>query len=69
MGNRRWSQINAAIYTVCFTGNAQVSLRCELRLALPTPRRSVPGDPDPEMQARVKAIETAVLALAARRVD
>jgi len=38
--------------------------------ALPTPQRSVPcgGDPDPEMQARVKAIETAVLALAAKQV-
>ena len=71
MGNRRWSQINATIYTVCFTGNAQVSSRCELCLGTTHSSKecALRGDPDPEMQARVKAIETAVLALAARRVD
>ena len=69
-GNRRWSQINATIYTVCFTGNAQVSSRCELCLGTTHSSKecALRGDPDPEMQARVKAIETAVLALAAKQV-
>ena len=69
-GNRRWSQINATIYTVCFTGNAQVKPRCELCLGTThcSRERALWGDADPEMQTRAKAIEAAVLALSAGQV-
>ena len=29
-GNKRWSQINPSLYSICFTGCAQVQSRCEL---------------------------------------
>jgi len=41
-GNRRWSQINATIYTVCFTEMSGCPRFVSCVLALPTPRRSVP---------------------------
>ena len=32
-GNRRWSQINPTLYSICFTGRAQQLSRCELCLS------------------------------------
>ena len=67
-GNRQWSRINSTLYTVCFTGNAQRTTRCELCLGTThaSGECALRGDPDPEMQSRVKAVESVVLALTAR---
>ena len=68
-GNRSWSQINATLYTLCFTGNAMATTRCELCFASTHSAAECEqrGDPDPEMPTRIKAIETAVLALAGKQ--
>ena len=67
--NDRWSVINSTLYTMCFTGMASTTKRCELCFAsthteLECAQR---GDPDPGMKDRLKAIETAVLALTGRQ--
>ena len=50
--------------------NVRVSLLCELCFGTTHSSKecTLRGDPDPDMQARVKAIETAVLVLAANQV-
>jgi len=67
-GNTRWSTINSTLYTVCFTGMAVATKRCELCFASTHSESECAqqGDPDPEMKDRIKAIETAVLALTAK---
>ncbi len=65
-GDRCWSKLNTTIYTMCFTGKAKSSVaRCEFCLA--TTHTSADcaqsGDRDPDVRARLKAIETAILAL------
>lgn len=67
--NDRWSVINSTLYTMCFTGMASTTKRCELCFAsthteLECAQR---GDPDPGMKDRLKAIETAVLALTGKQ--
>ena len=68
-GNRRWSQINPTLYSICFTGRAQQLSRCELCLSSAHGTKLCPlqSDPDPELPSRVKAVETALLSLASRR--
>ena len=67
-GNTRWSVINTTIYTMCFTGIAVSTKRCELCLATSHTERECAqrGDPDPGMGDRLKAIESAVLAITKR---
>jgi len=67
-GNTRWSVINSTLYTMCFTGMAATTKRCELCFATSHTERECAqrGDPDPEMRERLKAIETAVLAITAK---
>ena len=69
-GNRGWSRINSTIYTVCFTGNAQMTERCELCFGSTHASKdcALRGDPDPELQVRVKAVEAAVLAMSPKPV-
>ena len=64
-GHRRWSQLNP---TLCFTGNAQKVARCELCLGFThtAVECALRGEADPEMLGRVKVVESAILALAAR---
>ena len=54
---------------MCFTGKALSVARCELCLASThtTTECGLQGDTDPELPARMKAIESAVLALAANQ--
>ena len=67
-GNRLWSRVNSTLYTVCFTGNAQAAARCELCFGSTHSAKdcALQGDPDPEMQTRVKAVESALLAMTAK---
>ena len=63
--NMRWSVINSTLYTMCFTGMAAATKRCELCFATSHTDRECAqrGDPDPDMGDRLKIIESAVLAL------
>ena len=68
-GNRRWSQINPSLYSICFTGRAQQTNRCELcfNSSHQTKECALMAEPDPELPSRLKAVETAVVSLATRR--
>lgn len=65
-GNKRWSAINSTLYTVCFTGAAKPTKRCELCCATTHTEKECAqqGDPDPGMRDRLKTLETAILAMA-----
>ena len=66
-GDTHWSTINPTLYTVCFTGMAATTSRCELCFATSHSEKECAqqGDPEPGTKERLKAIETAVLALSA----
>ena len=68
-GNRRWSQKNPTLYSICFMGRAQQLSRCKLCLcsAHGTKLSPLQTNPDPELPSRVKAMEIALLLLASRR--
>ena len=70
-GNRRWSQINPMLYSICFTGKAQVVARCKLCLSASHSTMQCPldTDPDPDLPSRVKAVETTLLSLAGPRLQ
>ena len=62
----QWSVVNPSLYASCFTGSAKSSApRCELCQATTHTERECAqqGDSDPDMQQRVKAMESVVLAL------
>ena len=59
----RWSFINSTLYTMCFTGMASLTPQCELGHLSHGARVRTGGDPDPGMKDRLKALETAVLAI------
>ena len=64
--SQRWSVVNPSLYASCFTGSAKSSApRCELCQATTHTERECAqqGDSDPDMQQRVKAMESVVLAL------
>ena len=67
--NDRWSIINSTLYTMCFTGMASSTKRCELCFASTHTEQECAqrGDPDPGMKDRLKAIETAVLAITGKQ--
>ena len=69
-GNRRWSQINPSLYSICFTGWAQQSSRCELcfNSTHQTKEYALMAEADPELPARLKAVEAAVVSLATHRL-
>ena len=64
--NDRWSIINSTLYTMCFTGLASSTTRCELCFASSHTEQER-GDPDPGMKDRLKALETAVLAFTSKQ--
>ena len=67
-GNRKWSQINPSLYALCFTGKAVEAPRCDLCLSLKhtTQKCQLQEEADPELPSRLKAVESAVVSLAAR---
>ena len=64
-GNWQWARVNPSLYSVCFTGKVKRSGRCErcLSAAHKTEECALPGDEDPDVAKRLKAIEAAVMAL------
>ncbi len=68
-GNRLWSRINPSLYSICLSGVARVSKRCELCFGLTHDMKdcALSGDGDPDVGACLKAIESAVLALISAR--
>ena len=67
--NRCWSQINPSLYSLCFTGRAQTTRRCELCFSATHTSRQCPltSDSDPELPSQLRAVETAVASLVTRR--
>ena len=63
-GSRQWSKVNPSLYSICFSGVARTGQRCELCLSLSHPTRdcTMVNDPDPDVSARLKTLESAVLA-------
>ena len=62
--NRKWSQINTTLYSMCFTTSFRGGVsRCELCLGSmhSTADCALQGDPDPDMRDRVKAVEVALV--------
>ena len=64
-GNRHWSRVNPSLYSICFAGVARSSVRCELCLSLNHRSKdcAMVADSDPDVGSRLKAVESAVLAL------
>ena len=64
-GNRKRSQVNPSLYSLCFTGRAQEVQRCELCLSTAHRVQQCPLriEGDPELPSRVKAVESVVLSL------
>lgn len=65
-GNRRWSQINPSLYSNCFTGREQQSFRCNVcfNCTHQSKECALMAESDPELLARLKAVEAAVVTLA-----
>ena len=65
-GNRSWSKINPSLYSICFSGAARVSRRCELCLSTTheTLHCALAGGGDHDVGSRLAAIESAVLTFA-----
>ena len=64
-GQWQWSRVNSSLYSVCFTGKAAKAARCERCLSAghATDDCSLPGEEDPDVSKRLRAIESAVVAL------
>ena len=64
-GKTGWSQINPSLYAICFTGKAKKSERCDRCLSAShgTGDCSLTSEDDPDVSKRLKAIESAVVAL------
>ena len=65
-GHTSWSKINPSLYALCFTGKAKQGVRCShcLSSTHKSEECTLVGDDDPDLGKRMKAIESAVLALA-----
>ena len=66
-GSRQWSKVNPSLYSICFSGVAWTGRRCELCLSLShaTQECALVSGPDPDLPARMKSLESAVLAIVA----
>ncbi len=55
----QWSQVKPSLYTICFTGRAKRTERCErcLSTAHKTEDCTLPNEEDPDVARRLKAIE------------
>ena len=65
-GQRDWAKINSSLYTICFTGKARWSQRCNncLSAAHTTAECYALGE-EPDMAGTVRAVELALLAISA----
>lgn len=64
-GMKRWGGVNSSLYTICFTGKARKSARCDLCLsAAHKSSDCYMLEDEGDMSGRVKAVESAVLAIA-----
>ena len=61
-GQCQWSHVNPSLYSVCFTGKAAKAARCERCLSAghATDDCSLPGEEDPDVSKRLRAIESAI---------
>ncbi len=64
-GSKKWGGVNTSLYTICFTGKARRSARCDhcLSTGHKTGECFVLGEEDGEVSNRMRAVESAVLAL------
>ena len=64
-GNWKWSQINATLYSMCFTGMARSTTRCELCMATTHTEKdcALQGTNDPGLTDRLKTLESLVVAM------
>ena len=64
-GLTKWSQINPSLYAICFTGKAKKVDRCDRCLSATHKAEdcSLTAEDDPDVAKRLKAIESAVMAL------
>ena len=64
----KWSAINPTLYSICFTGVAQATTRCEICLATSHSMKDCAkqGNPDPGVLDWVKALESMVLSVSPR---
>ena len=64
-GDWQWSRVNPSLYTVCYTGRARKTARCERCLSAghKTEECSLLGEDDTDVSKRLKAIESAVVVL------
>ncbi len=64
-GVKKWGGVNSSLYTICFTGKARKSVRCDhcLSAGHKTGECVVLGEEEGDVSGRVKAVESAVLAL------
>ncbi len=66
---RQWSRINPSLYSICFSGVVRANKRCDLCLGLTheTKDCALSGEVDHDVGSRLKATESAVLALTSAR--
>ena len=65
-GNKLWSRINPSLFSLCFTGKAQTTSRCDLCLAASHGTRecALASEADPDLPSRLKAVESAMAVFA-----
>lgn len=69
--NKKWSQINPSLYSICFTGKAQATTQCELCLTLLHAIKQCPlqMEADPDLPVQLKGVESGVLSLNKPRIE
>ena len=67
-GHRRWSKVNPSLYSLCFTGKAKQSSRCEFCLGSShkSEECALAVEEDLDLGKRMKAVESAVVAFSAK---
>ena len=67
--NHQWSQVNPSLYSICFAEVTRSHVRCDLCLSLDHHSEdcTMAADADPDVDSWLRAVESAVLALAQPR--
>ena len=62
-GHKQWSEVNASLYAVCFTGKGKRSQRCEVCLSAAHRTADCPANEDEErdLADRMRVVESALL--------